>query len=192
MRGAIGIAKLGQIMFVREPVQAHQFPSALAPVQLQFGWSIGEEKPSHFRRAEEMTELRHRDVDQKEHKYPKRNCGETLPGEVRDQIGRKITRPIPVNDRKMHEAFGQARNDRRNPVDGRLEQDRLDERGPVEDLEEGHRVGSDYSLADDKRRYRSKHETADGDGIAGDEEVRRQNDEVETDEKEYCRRQRLL
>ena len=105
------------------------------------------------------------------------------------RYAREIPRPVAVN-REMHEALRQARKEHRDPVDRRLEQDRLDQRGPIEELEEGHRVGGDHGLADDERRHGGEHEIADGDGIVGDEEVRRQNDEVETDEEEDCRRQR--
>jgi hypothetical protein len=188
VRNAAGIPKFGKLMFVREPVQAHELPSALTPVQLQLGWSIGEKKPPHFRRAQEMSEFRRSDVDQKEHEHPEGNRAEAPPSEVGDQIGREITRPVPFNYRETHETLDQPRNYRRNPIASRLEQDWLDERSPVEDLDEWHRIRSDHGIADDKRGHCSKHEITDGDGIVGDEEVCRQNNEVETDEEEDRRR----
>src|SRR6478735_9277370 len=90
----------------------------------------------------------------------------------------------------MRKALRQACKAHRDPVDSRLEQDRLDQWSSVEKLEEGHRVGGDHSFADDERRHGGEHEIADGDGIVGDEEVRCQNDEVETDEEENCWYQR--
>jgi hypothetical protein len=70
VRGATGIAKLVDLMFVRKPVQAHELASALALVQLQFGWPIGEQEPPHFRRAQELAEFRRRHIDQEQREYP--------------------------------------------------------------------------------------------------------------------------
>jgi hypothetical protein len=50
-------------------------------------------------------------------------------------------------------------------------------------------VGDQHRLADNERCDCGEHEIADCNGILGDEEIRRENNEVEADKKEYCRRQ---
>ena len=90
----------------------------------------------------------------------------------------------------MHEALGEARKEHRDPVDRGFEEDRLDEWGSIEQSEERHRVGGDPRLGDDERRHGREHEIAHSDGIVGDEEIRRENDEIEANEEEECRRQR--
>ena len=50
-----------------------------------------------------------------------------MPGEAGEQIGCEIARPMAVDDGEMHETLGQARKEHRDPIDRRLEQDRLEE-----------------------------------------------------------------
>ena len=61
-----------------------------------------------------------------------------MPGEAGEQIGCEIARPMAVDDGEMHETLGQARKEHRDPIDRRLEQDRLEE-GPIEAGDEGER-----------------------------------------------------
>jgi hypothetical protein len=74
------------------------------------------------------------------------------------------------------------------PVDKRLEQDWLDQRPPVVAAKNGHRVGDQHCLSDDKRSG-GEHEVTEGGEVLGEDEVRRKHDQVEADKKEDCRRQ---
>src|SRR5262249_28360067 len=96
---------------------------------------------------------------------------------------------MAVDDRKMYKALRQARKEYRDPIDRRLEQDWLDERRPIEKLDERRGVGGDHSLTDDQCCQGGEHEIADRSAVVGDQQIRRQNDEVEADEEEYRRRQ---
>jgi len=91
----------------------------------------------------------------------------------------------------VHEAFEQTYQEHNDPVNGRLVQDRLDQRSPIVAAEKRHCAGDQHRLADDERRHLSQHEVTDGDVIFGDEEVRREHNEVEADKKEDRRRQHL-
>ena len=86
----------------------------------------------------------------------------------------------------MHEALYQAREKYRDPVDRCLEQDWLNQWRAIEEPKERHRIRGDHGFADHEGRHGSEHEIADRDGVVGDEEVRRQYNEIEADEKEDC------
>ncbi|MEI2301005.1 hypothetical protein [Ensifer sp. MJa1] len=72
VRSTAGIAKLVDLVFVGEPVQAHKLASAQSLVQLQLGWPMGEHQPPHFCRAQELAEFRRRHIDQEQNEYPER------------------------------------------------------------------------------------------------------------------------
>src|SRR3954470_2015189 len=81
---ATGIAKLVDVMFVRESVQAHQLASALAPIQLQLGRPIGEQESPHFRWPQKLAQFRGRHINQEQHEYPEGDGAEALPRETRN------------------------------------------------------------------------------------------------------------
>ena len=64
---------------------------------------------------------------------------------------------MAVDNGEMHETLGQARHEHRDPIDRRLEQDRLEEGSPIEACNEGDRVGGNHRLADDERRQGGEH-----------------------------------
>jgi hypothetical protein len=52
-------------------------------------------------------------------------------------------------------------------------------------------LGDQHRLADDERRSRGDHEAGEGDGVLGEDQIRRQYDQAEADKEEDRRRQHL-
>src|SRR5262249_22119006 len=132
VRGTPGVAKRADVVFIREPAQAHQLAGALAPGQLQLGRPIGEQEARHLGRTDELAEFRRRIIYLKQHENPERYRDEAMPGECGDEVCAEITGAIALDEREMHEALRQARKEHRDPIDSRLEQDGLDEGRPIE------------------------------------------------------------
>src|SRR5712691_2863452 len=113
-------------MRVREPAQSGELADALAPVQLQFGWPVGEEDAPQLAVPEQVVELGCRHIDQEQDQYPKLDRDEAMPGEGRDHVGEEVSHRIVVDQPKPDEVLEQACDEHNGPVYDRLEQDRLD------------------------------------------------------------------
>jgi hypothetical protein len=65
----------------------------------------------------------------------------------------------------------------------------LDQRRAIVAAKHCHRVGDQHRFSDDERRGRSQHEAGEGNRVVGENQVRRQHNQVEADKKKDCRRQ---
>ena len=107
------------------------------------------------------------------------------------RYAREIARRIAFDDGVVNETLQQAREEDDHCVEDRLEQDRPDERRSIVTSDVWHRIGDQHRLADDERSDRGDHEVEGRGAVIGEEKIGRKHDEVEADEKEERRRQRL-
>src|SRR5277367_1584810 len=110
-----------------------------------------------------MVEFGCRHINQEQNQYPNLDRGETMPGKDRYHVLQEAAGGVVLDEPETHESLEQASEEHDGPVNERLEQDRLDQRGPVVTAEEGHRVGDQHRLADDERSGGGEHKAAERD-----------------------------
>jgi hypothetical protein len=113
-----------------------------------------------------------------------------MPTEDRNQMRQELAQRITLHT-ELHQALEQPRNEHEDSIHQRLVKDRLKQRRAIVVAEKRHRVGNQHRLADNERRISGKHEAADGNRIVGKDQIRRQYDQIEADEKEDHRLQDL-
>ena len=79
--------------------------------------------------------------------------------------------------------FEQARDKHDGPIECRFEQDRPDQWRAIVATDRSRRVSNQHGFSDDERAAGNKHEAAERRTIIGNEQVRRQHDQVKADEK---------
>jgi hypothetical protein len=141
--------------------------------------------------AEQMVELGRRHIDQEQDQNPNLDRREAMPGEASDHVRQEIAYRIVLDQPEPDQMLDQAGDKDDRPVNDRLEQDRPDQRGPIVAAKKGHRVGDQHRLTNDKRPGGGEHEAGKGDGVVGEDQIRRQHDQIEADKKEDRRRQYL-
>jgi hypothetical protein len=112
--------------------------------------STTEEQSVEFAVAKEHIEFVGGHVNKEQYHQPNLNRQETRPGEVLNDIGRKIANRAAV-DEEMAQTFGDPHNEYTKPIDHSFEQDRLNHRCTVEATHEGQVVGYQDSLSNDQR-----------------------------------------
>ena len=141
--------------------------------------------------TEQVIELGRCLIDQKQNEYPELDRDEAIPVECRSHVRQEGAEWMVFDKPEPDPVFEEARDKHDGPVENRLVQDRPDQQRAIVVADRPHRVGHQDRFSDDECRGRSHHEAAELGTVVtviGKEQVRRQHDQIEADEKEDGRR----
>src|SRR6516162_779148 len=189
MRGGGRIIELVDRVSIRKLAQPDELKDPLPPVERQLGWPAGDQQVPELALTKQMIELGRRLINQEQHEYPELDRDETMPVEYRNQVRQEGPEWMAFDKTEADPVFEQARDKDDGPIECRFEQDRADQWRAIVAADRSRRIGYEHCFSNHKRRAGSQHEAAERRTIIGNEQVRRQHDQVKADEKEDRRRQ---
>ena len=106
-----------------------------------------------------------------------------MPVERRNHMRQECPKRMVFDKPETDPVFKQTRDEHGGPIENRFEQDRPDQRRAIVAADRSRRVGDKHCFSDDERPAGNQHEAAERCTVIGNEQVRRQQDQVKADEK---------
>src|SRR6516165_5206325 len=189
MRDAGRIVEFVDRVSICKLAQPDKLEDPLPPVQRQLGWPAGDEQVPELAFTKQVIELGRYLVNKKENQYPELDRDKVMPVEGRSHVRQECPKRMVFDKPEADPVFKQTRDEHDGPIEKRFEQDRPNQLRAIEAADRSRSVGDKHCFSDDERPAGNQHEAAECCTIIGNEQVRRQQDQVKPDEKEYRRRQ---
>src|SRR6516164_6871503 len=189
MRDGGRIIELVDRVSIRKLAQPDELEDPLPPVQRQLGWPAGDEQVPELAFTKQVIELVRYLVNQEQNEYPELDRDKVMPVEGRSHVRQECPKRMVFDKPEADPVFKQTRDEHDGPIEKRFEQDRPNQRRAIEAADRSRSVGDKHCFSDDERPAGNQHEAAECCTIIGNEQVCRQQDQVEADEKEDRRRQ---